>query len=301
MTQMISDRPRAGFIALACALAPVLAALAGCGGGDGGVVADPKGTSASVQLECTIKCVDSDTLSTGQMEAHFYIVDDGTRTQAQAGFFHGFAIGYDVELTGGDVVNFIQGSTSTPMELEDNMTNAFGDTLSLPGDPYLVDIKALPTAAVSGQFQLVRPTQTLTSSVTLPAPFNITAPGNNATSSKTSDAVVLQLDAAHPDVAWEAPAATCIDNTGATWDSGGGGSGTSVYFATADSRSFTFDAARYMADLVFKRTDGTIAVIDSCAVTLKALRTNEGTLADGFATGSDVSAIQLRTVKINLK
>ncbi len=296
MTTTSLRRPRAGLAALALAGAS-LPWLAACGGGDNGVVADHSGTSSTVRMSCTGACVESDTLSPGQIEAHFYIVDDGSRAQAQAGFFNGFSIGYNVELEG-DVVNFVQGSSSTRMALPQPGSDAFANLFDLTDSPYLADF-ALPSGAITGQFQMVRATQTLTSTVTLPAPFRITAPGNNATESKASDAVTIQLDAAQPDVAWDIRGASCVDTAGVTWSLSAASSGT--YFSTADSRSFSFDAARYFASLKPVQSDGSVATLSSCAVTIHATLTNNGTVANGFRAGSSISAIQLRSLVLNLR
>lgn len=299
MPKMTVRRPRAGLVALACASAPLLGVLAGCGGGgDNGIIPDNAGTSSTVRMNCTSQCIESDTLTPGQMEAHFYIVDDGSRAQAQAGFFSGFSLGYNVELEG-DVLNFAQGSSSTRMALPKGDNSQFFDTLRLPGNPYLADFSNLPTGEVTGQFQMVRATQTLTSTVTLPSPFRITAPGNNATSSKSSDAVTIQLDSVQPNATWEVRSASCVDTTGATWSTSTGG--TAQFFSTTDSRSFLFDAAGYFDSLVLTRSDGTVAVLSSCAATVQATVTNNGTVADGFKAGSAISGIQLRTVTLNLR
>lgn len=292
-------RPLAGRFALACLAAPLLAAIAGCGGGENGTVDDSAGTSTTQSMNCTVACKQSDTLASDTLEAHFYVVDDGSRTQAQVGFFSGITIGYNVELRG-DVVNFVQGTTTTRMALAKAAptSNAFFSTLGLPGNPYLADFSTMPTAAVTGEFRMVRATQTLSSSVVLPAPFRITAPGNNATSSKTSDAVTIQLDSAQPNVAWQA-GTVCTDTTGTTHVQTA--SGAAAYFTTADSRNFSFDAARFVAGLQYTDANGGAATIASCTMTLKALVTNDGTLAEGLGTGSAISGIQLRTVVLNLK
>jgi hypothetical protein len=297
MTEMILHRSKAGFTALASAFLPVLALLAGCGGGNGGVIPDNAGTSATNVMQCTDTCIESDTLAPGKMEAHFYLVDDGSRLQAQAGFFSGFSIGYNVELQG-DVLNYLQGTSTTRMALANQDPNAFFSTLGLPGSPYLADVPSLPTAAVTGQFQLVRAAQTLTSEVTLPAPFRITTPSNNATVSKATGSVAIQLDSAQPGAAWQV-SAICTD-TGGTDYGQAGGAGSSL-FTTADGREVSFDLASYEASLQFTQQNGTPAVITHCIVTFQATVTNDGTVADGFQSGSAASGIQLRTVSIDVK
>ena len=114
--------------AAACAAA----LLSACGGG---VVSDPGGTSPDVRLQCGAgSCVPSSTLSTGSITALMYVVDDGTRTQAQAGFNTDGSIFHNVELEG-DTLWFSDGSTQTRMALaREGAWDFFQDLLTL-GQP----------------------------------------------------------------------------------------------------------------------------------------------------------------------
>lgn len=293
MNKTIASRRRAGLQASACALA--ILSLAGCGGGEAGTIPD-HGTSTSEHMNCLTTCIAADTLSAGQMEAHFYLEDDGTRTQAQAGFFSGFTIGYNVEL-GAEPLYFVRGTDARRMALPLVGNGQAGAPI---GDPYIYDFARRATAAVAAQFELHHAGQVYTSSVTLPAPFAIGSPGNGSTYGRTSSVVPILLDAARPEATWDVANANCSATDGTTWVSGGG-DGT-PYFSTADGRSVQFRASDYMAALRFTNTTtGAVATLTSCNITLQATVTSGGTMADGFRAGSSISGLQLRKVQITLR
>jgi hypothetical protein len=286
-------RRHAGLAASACALAVL--ALAGCGGGtDAGVVRD-KGTSTSLHMSCTGACVQSDTLTAGQMEAHFTVVDNGKKAQAQAGFFDGFTLGYNVELEG-DTLYFVQGGVATQMGLPISPGAGIKVHDAAPFSPYVMDFPQVPATAVSMQFELRRAGQTLTSQTSLPAPFNIVSPADNTTVSKASNAVALQLDAALPQAAWTVEHSQCRDTSNVPHVQIGNGSVSA--FSTDDGRNVQFHAADFMASLQFKDANGNPLALASCDFVLQAAVTNGGTLADGFEMGSSVSAVQLRQVTV---
>lgn len=298
MSKTLMRRPRADPGTGACALALLI--LAGCGGGgEAGVVPD-HGTSTNKPMVCLGPCVDSSTLSAGQMEAHFYIVDDGNRTQAQGGFFAGFSVGYNVELEG-DPLYFVRGTNAVQMGLPVNdFDNTFGIVFIPLGQPYLYDFPSNPTDAVTGQFELRRASgQVYTSTVTLPAPFRITSPADNTVVSRASDAVALQLDSAQPDATWTVENANCTDTTGMHWTHAGGS--TASLFSTADGRSVVFHAADYISTLQFTTDTGATPVLTNCVLKLQATLTNGGTLANGFMPASSISGIQLRTLSLTVR
>ena len=293
MTDTAIVRPVAGLALGACALA--ILALAGCGGGgESGTVNDHGRTSTTQHLECLSTCYESDTLATGGMVADFYIVDDGTRTQAQAGFHTGLTLGYNVELEG-DTLYFVRDGMATQMGLPVDNRAIF------PASPYLFDFAQRATAAVTGRFELRRAAQVYASSVTLPAPFNITSPRDGSVYSKASNAVDIQLDSARPEAAWAVVHADCRDTGDQLWVQAGGNAPSSM-FTSADGRSVQFHAADYMASLQFTdTTTGAVASLKSCNFTLQATVTNGGTMADGFRAGSSISGLQMRTLKISLR
>ena len=160
----------------ATAALATVGALASCGGG---VVPDPRGTSPDVRLQCGGNgCVPSGTLSTGSITALMYVVDDGTRTQAQAGFNTDGSIFHNVELEG-DTLWLVDGGTRTRMALARGGAWDFFQNLLTLGQPYLADLAPQPTTARTYQFELRRAGGTVTSQVTLPPPFTIATPGSD--------------------------------------------------------------------------------------------------------------------------
>ncbi len=296
MTKIQLRRRHAGLAASACALA--LLALAGCGGGTTAGVVNDKGTSTTLRMSCTGPCVESDTLSTGQMEAHFTVVDNGRKAQAQAGFFDGFTLGYNVELEG-DTLYYVQGGVATRMGLPISPGAGIKVHDAAPFSPYVMDFPQLPAAPVAGQFELRRAGQTFTSQTSLPAPFNIVSPADGSTVSKSSNAVALQLDAALPQATWTVENSQCRDTSNVLHVQAGNGS--LPAFSTDDGRSVLFHAADYMASLQFKDANGNPLALTSCVFVLQAAVTNGGTLADGFETGSSISAVQLRQLTVSAR
>lgn len=296
MSKIQLRRRHAGLAAGACALA--LLALPGCGGGTNAGVVPDKGTSTSLHMACTGTCVPSDTLAAGQMEAHFTIVDNGKKAQAQAGFFDGFTLGYNVELHG-DTLYFVQGGVATQMGLPISPGAGIKVHEAAPFSPYVMDFPQLPTTAVAGQFELRRAGQTFISQTSLPAPFNIVSPADGATVSKASNAVALQLDTAQPQATWTVENSQCRDTANVLHVQAGNGSISA--FSTDDGRSVQFHAADFMASLQFKDADGNPLALASCVFVLQAAVTNGGTLADGFEAGSSVSAVQLRQLTVSAR
>jgi hypothetical protein len=296
MFKTMLHRRHAGLAASACTLA--ILTLAGCGGGtDAGVVPD-KGTSTSLHMSCLSTCVQSNTLSTGQMEAHFTVVDNGRKAQAQAGIFDGFTLGYNVELNE-DTLYFVQSGGATRMGLPISPGAGIKVHDAAPFSPYVMDFPQLPATSVDGQFELRRSGQTYVSHVSLPAPFAITSPGDDTTVSKSANAVPIQLDSAQPQATWTVENSQCRDTSNVLHVQAG--NGIVSPFSTVDGRSVQFHAADYMASLQFADANGVPLPLASCVFILQAAVTNGGTLADGFETGSSVSGVQLRQVTITAK
>jgi hypothetical protein len=296
MTTTMLRRRHAGLAASACALATLT--LAACGGGtDAGVVPD-QGSSTSLHMTCTGDCVPSDTLPAGQMEAHFTIVDNGKKAQAQAGIFDGFTLGYNVELHG-DALFFVRGTDVQQMGLPISPGADIKVHDAAAFSPYILDFAQLPTAPVDAQFELRRAGQTYISHVTLPAPFAITSPTGAITVSKASNAVPLQLDSALPQATWTVENSQCRDTSNVPHVQIGNGNISA--FSSDDGRSWQFHAADYMASLPFTDVNGARLPLASCVFTLQAAVTTGGTLADGFQTGSSVSGVQLRQVSVTAR
>jgi hypothetical protein len=271
------------------------ALLSACGGG---VVPDPGGTSPDVRLQCDGGCVPSATLSTGRITALMFVVDDGTRTQAQAGFNTDGSIFHNVELEG-DTLWFSDGSTQVRMALaRQGAWDFFQDLLTL-GQPYLADIAPQPTTARTYQFQLRRTTGTVTSEVTLPEPFTITAPGNNQAFAIASSAVPVVVTA---------PLGTgnfsttflCTDANG-NQTSSRVADGQSFSQLGGSGETFQFNVQAFLDSLQFDPNGFPRAAVARCDVTLHVVNTTAGTLAGDFHAFSILQATQTRSVRFLLR
>ena len=273
-----------------------VATLASCGGG---VVPDPQGTSPDVRLQCGGNpCVPSDTLSTGSITALMYLVDDGTRTQAQAGFNTDGSIFHNVELEG-DTLWFVDGGTQTRMALARGGAWDFFQNLLTLGQPYLADLAPQSTTARSVTFQLRRAGSTVSSQVTLPQPFTLTTPGSDQVFAIGSQAVPI--------------AVTSPLNTGnfsttfVCTDANGNQTGNRVpdgqSFSQVDNtgEQFQFNVPAFIASLEWDQDVAPPAAVTRCDVTLHAVATNAGTLAADFHAFSILQATQTRSVRFLLR
>jgi hypothetical protein len=286
-------------LAIARSAAVALAAttaLASCGGG---VVPDPHGTSPDVRLQCGGNgCVPSDTLSTGSITALMYVVDDGTRTQAQAGFNTDGSIFHNVELEG-DTLWFVDGGTQTRMALARGGAWDFFQNLLTLGQPYLADLAPQPTTARTYQFQLRRAGGTVTSQVTLPPPFTIAAPGSDQ---------VFAIDSQAVPVAVTSPLNTgnfsttfvCTDANG-NQTSNRAPDGQSFSQVGSTGETFQFNIPAFLASLEFDQDVAPPAPVTRCDVTLHVVDTNFGTLAADFHAFSVLQATQTRSVRFLLR
>jgi hypothetical protein len=283
-------RPVARLAALAIA-----AVAASCGGG---VVPDPGGTSPEVRLNCAGACVPSDTLSTSAITALMYVVDDGARTQAQAGFNTDGSIFHNVELRG-DTLWLVDGSQQARMALSlEGAWDFLLDLLTL-GQPYLADISPQPTTARTYQFQLRRAGGTVTSEVTLPAPFTFATPGGGQ---------VFPLAAAALPIAVTRPLAlgafgttfVCTDANG-NQTSNRVPDGQSFSQVDASGVNFQFNVQAFLASLEWDQDSFPPAPVASCDVTLRAIDSVPGTLAPDFHAFSILQATQTRSVQIRLR
>lgn len=278
-----------------CLATGLLAVLAACGGG---VVPDPGGTSPNVRLQCDGGCVESDTLSTGSITALMYVVDDGTRTQAQAGFNTDGSLFHNVELEG-DTLWFVDGGTQTQMALSlEGAFDFFQDLLTL-GQPYLADIAPQPSAARTYQFELRRASSTVTSQVTLPAPFTIATPGGNQVFAIGSTTVPV-LVTAPLDTGNFSTTFVCTDANGnQTSDRVPDGQSFSQVDATGES--FQFNVQAFLASLEWDQDTLAGAPVTRCDITLHVVETTVGALAPGFHAFSILQATQTRSVNFVLR
>jgi hypothetical protein len=273
----------------------IAAAVTSCGGG---VVPDPGGTSPDVRLNCAGACVPSDTLSTSAITALMYVVDDGTRTQAQAGFNTDGSIFHNVELQG-DTLWFVDGSRQTRMALSrEGAWDFLLDLLTL-GQPYLADIAPQPTTARTYQFQLRRAGGTVTSEVTLPAPFSFTTPGAGQTFSLATTAVPISIT--RPlDVGAFSTTFVCTDANG-NQTSNRVPDGQSFSQVDAGGVEFQFNVQSFLASLEWDQDSFPAAPVARCDVTLRAISSVPGTLAPDFHAFSILQATQTRSLQIHLR
>jgi hypothetical protein len=278
------------------ALGLAAAALVACGGG---VVPDPQGTSPDVRLQCGANaCVPSATLSTGSITALMYVVDDGTRTQAQAGFNTDGSIFHNVELEG-DTLWFIDGGTQTRMALARGGAWDFFQNLLTLGQPYLADLAPQPATARTYAFELRRAGETVASQVTLPPPFTLASPGSDQTFAIGSQTVPVTVTS---------PLATGnFSTTFVCTDANGNQTSNRVpdgqSFSQVDStgEAFRFNIAAFLASLEFDQDVAPAAAVARCDITLHAVDSNAGTLAAGLHAFSILQATQTRSVRFLLR
>ncbi len=286
-------------LAIARSAAVALAAattLASCGGG---VVPDPRGTSPDVRLQCGSNgCVPSDTLSTGSITALMYVVDDGTRTQAQAGFNTDGSIFHNVELEG-DTLWFVDGGSQTRMALARGGAWDFFQNLLTLGQPYLADLAPQPATARTYQFELRRAGGTVTSQVTLPPPFTIAAPGSDQAFAIGSRAVPIAVTS---------PLNTGNFNTTfVCTDANGNQTSNRVpdgqSFSPVDNtgETFQFNVPAFLASLEFDQGVASPAPVTRCDIVLHAVDTNAGALASDFHAFGVLQATQTRSVRFLLR
>ena len=288
---MILANPKRGAVALVAAAA----ALASCGGG---VVPDPHGTSPDVRLQCGGNgCVPSDTLSTGSITALMYVVDDGTRTQAQAGFNTDGSIFHNVELEG-DTLWFVDGGTQTRMALARGGAWDFFQNLFTLGQPYLADLSPQPTTARSYQFQLRRAGGTVVSNVTLPPPFTIATPGGDQVfaigSATVPITVTSPLDTGNFSTTF-----VCTDANG-NQTSNRVPDGQSFSQVDDGGENFQFNVQAFLASLEFDQDVAPPAAVVRCDITLHVVATNAGSLSTAFHAFSILQATQTRSLRFHL-
>jgi hypothetical protein len=272
------------------------AALASCGGG---IVPDPHGTSPDVRLECGVNgCVPSDALSTGSITALMYVVDDGVRTQAQAGFNTDGSIFHNVELEG-DTLWVDDGGTQRRMLLAREGAWDFFQNLFTLGQPYLADIAPQPTAARPYEFQLRRAGSVTWLRTVPPAPFVIGAPGYDQ---------VFAIGSSTVPVTVSAPLNTgnfsttfiCTDANG-NQTSNRVPDGQSFSQVGNDGESFQFNVQAFLASLEFDQNVAPAAPVTRCDITVHVVSTNAGTLSSAFHAFSVLQATQTRSVRIHLR
>lgn len=265
-----------------------LAALCACGGGDGNYT-QGGGSTVGATLYCAGQpaCVESNTLATANLHARMYVVSDGQHAQAQAGFLDHDGDNFNVELNG-DAAYVVDGATRTPLGVPNRTAN------TLVTDPYIADLSSVPVLARSYQLQLVRPSGTYTSTVTMPPAFTITAPG---VAKLGDDSLVFTLDVdASPDPAVSVQSFHCLDTAGNPRD------GKSNQLADTVQRTgpttYAFSIARFRQDIDPGPGQPTIA---SCPSVQINVRTNvQGSVDAALAGDSTFIAYQSRSTSFAL-
>lgn len=280
-----------GAIALVAA-----ATLAACGGG---VVPDPGGTSPDVRLQCDVNpCVPSGTLSTGSITALMYVVDDGARTQAQAGFNTDGSIFHNVELEG-DTLWLVDSGTQTRMALAREGAWDFFQNLLTLGQPYLADLAPQPTTARTYEFQLRRAAGTVASQVTLPPPFTIASPGHDQTFAIGSQAVPITVTSPL-NTGNFSTTFVCTDANG-NQTSNRVPDGQSFSQTDTTGETFQLNVPAFLASLEFDQDVAPPAAVTRCDIVLHAVHSNAGTLAADFHAFSILQATQTRSVRFLLR
>jgi hypothetical protein len=227
-----------------------------------------------------------------------YVVDDGSRTQAQAGFNTDGSIFHNVELEG-DTLWFVDGNRQTRMALSrEGAWDFLLDLLTL-GQPYLADIAPQPTTARDYQFQLRRAGGTVTSTVTLPAPFSLATPG---------DGEVVPIGAVAAPVSVTRPLTVgafsttflCTDTNG-NQTSNRVPDGQSFSQLDASGVNFQFNVQAFLASLEWDQDAYPPGPVARCDVTLRAIDSVPGSLASDFHAFSILQATQTRSVRIRLR
>lgn len=214
--------------------------------------------------------VDSTNLKTSGINAYLWATADGTgNTEAR------------VELE-------VAGSTLTFVTLKDGdsitataggQTKTLGESDLLGVVEYGAVFSGLDAPGTSYAFALHRANDTsaTNNSVTIPAPFSITAPTNTPTYSRANDAITVTYDnAGTGDVMSYSLDGSCIDKVDLQ--------------VTGDSGSFVIPKAS-----IPKLPN---ASVDTCPVRLTVRRSHAGTLDSAFAGGS-AFGVQARSVQFN--
>lgn len=293
-TAVCGSRSRATLMAAA-----IVTSFAGCGGG---VTDDSHGAAA--HLTCAKQCTPSSSLKTEQIRPSFAIVGNGQKVQAQAGFNTGNDPRFNVELDGDDELRLVtpQGTQKFHIpasSIETVVVDAL-KTLLIGATPYLSEVTpAQGTMPV--QFQLVRGTTVYTSAVTLPAPFQITAPVAGAVLPLTTRTLSVRLTStsATADIA-NAATLNCTDVNGNT------ASGQPALAVVQGSQATDVNGTAYVLDLgtaldgLSFTTTHPRGAVAACDVNLGVTVEVNGQ-ADAAFNNPRVFAQQIRSVRLTLR
>jgi len=275
----------------------VLSTLAACGGG----LQDDSNPPVD-RLICATSCKSSSALATTDMRPSFAVVSDGAQVQAQAGFSSGSDLRFNVEIDGSDQLVLATPQGTQPFHIPGGnlgtiIIDAF--TVLITGaKPYLSEA-TLSGGAQAMQFQFVRGATVLTSSVVLPAPYQITSPANGATIPVTARSLSVALTTTDA-VNTHTGNFNCTDvngNTASMLSPMAVVPGSLV--SNGSGVSYTLDIGAAIDQLVFTTTfpRGSVA---RCDVTLSLIVQAQGQADARFST-TQVFAQQIRTAAIAMR
>lgn len=283
----------------ATGIAVLVAGLAGCGGG----VTDDSGGTAE-RLTCLETCTPSNTVNPDQLSAHYALVSEGGKVQAQAGFNTGDDPRFNVEVAGGDKLRVVTASGANTFHIPSSggiagIIAAFPSLLIIGATPYLSDVPSSATT-LPADFEFVRGATVYKSSVTLPAPFSITAPAAGATFPMSTRTLSVRL--ASGGMAPENQAEfKCADSNGNTANSTESiPVATIAALADGSGYAYTLDLGAVIDTLIFTTTFPRGAVA-SCDIGLSVTLQNDGTRDARLGSNTRVFAQQIRRVSFALR
>lgn len=277
--------------------AVLLSTLAACGGG-----IEEDGNGQVDRLVCATACKPSSSLPTNQIRPSFVVVSDGSRVQAQAGFSSGSDLRFNVEIDGSDSLRLdtTQGSQGFHIPAGSISTIVVDAlrTLVTGATPYLSEVN--PAAGAEPmQFQFVRGGTVHTSSIKLPAPYQIVSPANGATVAVTARALSIRLTS----VAAATINGASFDCTDANGNTARGSPQLDVVPNSvtneASGVSYSVDIGSAIDNLAFSTTHPRGAVA-SCDVVLKLIMQMQGQADPRFG-NAQVFAQQIRSVMIAMR
>ena len=283
----------------ACSAALLSTLAAACGGG-----LENDGNGTRDRLLCATTCQSSSSLAPSQIRASYAIVGEGSRVQAQAGFSSGSDIRFNVELDGGDSLRLstAQGTQDFHIPAIAGVPAILIEAMRLlvaGATPYLSEVTP-PSGEASMQFLFTRGATTYTSSVRLPAPYQILSPASGTTLSIGDRTLQIRLSSATA-ATLNLATFSCTDVNGNT------ATGSSTLDVVPGSQSSDGSGVSYalavgagIDTLTFSTTNPRGAV-SRCDVTIKTTIDAQGQMDARFSSGSQIFAQQIRSVQVTMR